>query len=149
MLYLSMCLAISVCAFFQSVWNWSSRKSKCSTNLLKNASSIEVSSARRSVKIEIRRLRAIRAPAFADLFFFSSRSTCNHSPRPGWMVPSKATFSSLPGWNKTPGERTSCETTTRSVPLMMNVPCSVMIGKSPMNTVCSLISPVSEFKKRA
>ena len=41
------------------------------------------------------------------------------------------------------------DTTTRSVPLMMKVPCSVMIGKSPMKTVCSLISPVSEFKKRA
>ena len=42
----------------------------------------------------------------------------------------------------TPGERTSCDTTTRSVPLMMNVPLRVMIGKSPMNTVCDLISPV-------
>ena len=42
----------------------------------------------------------------------------------------------------TPGDRTSWETTTRSVPLMMNVPLSVMIGKSPMNTVWLLISPV-------
>ena len=91
----------------------------------------------------------MRAPAFAALFFFSSRSTWSHSPRLGWIVPSKATFSSLPGWNNTPGERTSWLTTTRSVPLMMKVPCSVMIGKSPMKTVCSLISPVSEFKKRA
>ena len=65
------------------------------------------------------------------------------------MVPSKATFSSLPGWKSTPGERTSWETTTRSVPLMMKVPCSVMMGKSPMKTVCSLISPVSELRKRA
>ena len=43
----------------------------------------------------------------------------------------------------TPGERTSCDTTTRSVPLMMNVPLSVISGKSPMKTVWLLISPVS------
>src|SRR5215469_11400814 len=42
----------------------------------------------------------------------------------------------------TPGERTSWLTTTRSVPLMMNVPLSVISGKSPMNTVWLLISPV-------
>src|SRR3954447_19649561 len=42
----------------------------------------------------------------------------------------------------TPGERTSCETTTRSVPLITNVPLSVIMGKSPMKTVCDLISPV-------
>jgi hypothetical protein len=47
-----------------------------------------------------------------------------------------------------PGERTSCVTTTRSVPLMMNVPQSVMSGKSPMNTSCSLSSPVSLTMKR-
>ena len=49
----------------------------------------------------------------------------------------------------TPGERTSWETTMRSVPLMMKVPRSVIIGKSPMKTVCSLISPVCAFMKRA
>ncbi len=49
----------------------------------------------------------------------------------------------------TPGDRTSCETTTRSVPLMMNVPLSVIIGKSPMKTVCDLISPVSVFSNSA
>src|SRR4051812_5618253 len=32
---------------------------------------------------------------------------------------------------------------------MMNVPLLVIIGKSPMKTVCSLISPVDEFMKRA
>ncbi len=48
----------------------------------------------------------------------------------------------------TPGERTSWETTTRSVPLMMNVPRGVMSGKSPMKTSCSLISPVSRLMKR-
>src|SRR4029078_3404363 len=41
----------------------------------------------------------------------------------------------------TPGERTSCETTTRSVPLMTNVPFGVISGKSPMKTVWLLISP--------
>ncbi len=54
-----------------------------------------------------------------------------------------------PGWKITPGLRTSCDTTTRSVPLMMNVPLSVIIGKSPMKTVCSLISPVPAFMNRA
>ncbi len=35
------------------------------------------------------------------------------------------------GWRSkyTPGERTSCETMTRSVPPMMNVPCGVCSGK--------------------
>ena len=37
---------------------------------------------------------------------------------------------------------------TRSVPLMMNVPNSVIIGKSPMKTRCSRISPVSLLTKR-
>ena len=41
------------------------------------------------------------------------------------------------------------DTTTRSVPLMTKVPFSVIIGKSPMNTVCSLISPVFWFMNRA
>ena len=49
----------------------------------------------------------------------------------------------------TPGERTSWDTTTRSVPLITKVPLSVIMGKSPMNTVCSLISPVVAFMKRA
>ena len=41
------------------------------------------------------------------------------------------------------------DTTTRSVPFTMNVPLLVMSGKSPMNTVCDLISPVSELKNSA
>ena len=49
----------------------------------------------------------------------------------------------------TPGLRTSWLTTTRSVPLTMNVPFSVWMGKSPMKTVCSLISPVLRFMNRA
>ncbi len=38
-------------------------------------------------------------------------------------------------------------TTTRSVPWMMKVPRSVIMGKSPMNTDCSRISPVSSLMK--
>ncbi len=38
-------------------------------------------------------------------------------------------------------------TTTRSVPLMMKVPRSVIQGKSPTNTDCSRISPVSRLTK--
>src|SRR5207342_130912 len=47
-----------------------------------------------------------------------------------------------PGSKITPGDLTSCETTTRSVPLMMKVPLGDMSGKSPMKTVWLLISPV-------
>ena len=49
----------------------------------------------------------------------------------------------------TPGERTSWDTTTRSVPLITKVPLSVIMGKSPMKTVCSLISPVFWLMNRA
>ena len=41
----------------------------------------------------------------------------------------------------TPGDLTNWLTTTRSAPLMMNVPVEVIIGMSPINRVCSLISP--------
>ncbi len=41
----------------------------------------------------------------------------------------------------TPGERTSWDTTTRSVPLTMKVPSVVIMAKSPMKTSASLISP--------
>ncbi|MCY1351054.1 hypothetical protein D9M69_373080 [compost metagenome] len=52
----------------------------------------------------------------------------------------RAEYSSLPelwvlprSWSKnTPGERCSWETMTRSVPLMMKVPFSVIRGISPM-----------------
>src|SRR5437867_2158381 len=45
----------------------------------------------------------------------------------------------------TPGERTSCDTTTRSAPLITKVPLSVIHGKSPRKTSCSETSPVSLF----
>ena len=41
-----------------------------------------------------------------------------------------------------------CETMTRSAPLMMNVPCGVISGKSPIKTSCSLTSPVSLLIRR-
>ncbi len=46
----------------------------------------------------------------------------------------EATVLPLSSSKKTPAERWSCETTTRSVPLMMNVPLSVMRGSSPRYT---------------
>ena len=66
-----------------------------------------------------------------------------------WCLDRLRSRNRSPGWKITPGERTSWDTTTRSVPLMMKVPFSVIMGKSPMKTVCSLISPVLAFMKRA
>ena len=104
----------------------------------------------------MRRLRATRVPAVTSLPGFCSTSNSSHSPRYGWMVPLTSWClvrfrrrNRSPGSKMTPGDRTSCDTTTRSVPLMMNVPLSVIIGKSPMKTVCSLISPVFRFTNRA
>ena len=103
-----------------------------------------------------RRLRATRVPAVTSLPGFCSTSNSIHSPRYGWIVPLTSWClvrlrrrKRSPGSKITPGLRTSWLTTTRSVPLTMNVPFSVMIGKSPMNTVCSLISPVLRFMNRA
>src|ERR1039458_4275273 len=55
--------------------------------------------------------------------------------------PCACTFS-----KKTPGERCNWLTMTRSVPLMMNVPLSVMSGISPKNTSCSLMSRTLFFR---
>ena len=65
-----------------------------------------------------------------------SNSKSIHEPRYGIT---RAEYRSLPlacvlplSWSKnTPGERCSWLTMTRSVPLTMNVPWSVMIGISP------------------
>ena len=84
---------------------------------------------------------------------FLSTSNSSHAPRPGIILASTTSFSGdvlsglMPKY--TPGDRTSCDTTMRSVPLMMKVPRSVIMGKSPMKTVCSLISPVCAFMNRA
>jgi hypothetical protein len=68
---------------------------------------------------------------------FGSNSKSSQEPRYGMM---RALNSSLPELcvlplscsKNTPGERCSCETMTRSVPLMMNEPLSVIRGTSPM-----------------
>jgi hypothetical protein len=83
----------------------------------------------------------MRTPTVSRL----STSNSSHAPRLGMILTLKTSLSVALStlWSKyTPGERTSCETTTRSVPLMMKVPLPVMTGKSPMKTVCDLISPV-------
>ncbi len=98
-------------------------------------------SALRSTVTAWRRLRSMRTPTVSRL----SMSNSSHAPRLGITLTLCSTFSvdlSMVSSKYTPGERTSWLTTTRSVPLMMNVPFSVIIGKSPMNTVWLLISPV-------
>ena len=89
-----------------------------------------------------RRLRSMRTPTVSRL----SMSNSSQAPRLGMtltLTTGRGRRSCPAPWSKyTPGERTSWLTTTRSVPLMMNVPFGVIIGKSPMNTVWLLISPV-------
>ena len=80
------------------------------------------------------RLRSMRTPTASRL----SISNSSHAPREGMIFAPKVSLSDerSESFSKyTPGERTSWETTTRSVPLMMKVPRGVMSGKSPMNTV--------------
>jgi hypothetical protein len=95
-----------------------------------------------------RRLRSMRTPMVSRL----STSNSSQAPRDGMTLAEKTSLpavlsSALSKY--TPGERTSWDTTTRSVPLMMKVPLLVIIGKSPMNTVWDLISPVSPFMNSA
>ncbi len=79
---------------------------------------------------------------------FLSISSSSQEPRAGIRFAMKTCFSrSLGSIRYAPGERTSCVTTTRSVPLITKVPRSVIHGKSPMNTDCSRISPVSRLMK--
>ena len=81
-----------------------------------------------------------------------SISNSSHAPREGMIFAEKTSLSEVLSAVRskyTPGERTSCDTTTRSVPLMTNVPRSVMSGKSPMKTVWLLISPVVVFMNSA
>ncbi len=96
-------------------------------------SSLEYSKARRMIDAGSLRRRSIRTKTAS----LGSNSKSNHEPRYGIT---RALYRSLPelwvlplSWSKkTPGDRCSCETTTRSVPLMTNVPLSVMSGISPM-----------------
>ncbi len=101
--------------------------------------------------------RSVVAQIFLFLSTCTQRTPCascsnsSHAPREGITVVANI---SLPVLSRelalyTPGERTSCDTTTRSAPLMMNDPESVMRGISPMKTSCSLISPVTLFIRRA
>ena len=89
-----------------------------------------------------RRFRSMRTPTVSRL----STSNSSHAPRDGMTFTEcsgRSVDLSMVSSKYTPGERTSCETTTRSVPLTMKVPLSVISGKSPMNTVWDLISCVS------
>ena len=95
-----------------------------------------------------RRLRSMRTPTVSRL----STSNSSQAPRLGMILTLKTSLSvalSTERSKYTPGERTSCDTTTRSVPLMMKVPLSVITGKSPMKTVWLLISPVVLFVNSA
>ena len=88
-----------------------------------------------------RRLRSMRTPTVSRL----SMSNSSQAPRLGMTLTLERSRSEVLSGSLakyTPGERTSWLTTTRSVPLMMKVPLGVIIGKSPMNTVWLLISPV-------
>ena len=79
---------------------------------------------------------------------FLSTSNSSHAPLAGMTRQEVSSLSRVLSGScskMTPGERTSCEVTTRSVPLMMKVPWSVMTGKSPMKTDWDLISPVVRF----
>jgi hypothetical protein len=82
-------------------------------------------SARRKTDARNFRLRSMRTYSR----FFVSYSNSTHEPRYGMIC---ATYSVLSSeWKNAPGDRWSCETMTRSVPLMMNVPFSVINGMSP------------------
>ena len=72
-----------------------------------------------------RRLRSIRT--YSTCFLSNSNSI--HEPRYGTTLASSEVGVSRV--NETPGERWSWETMTRSVPLMMKVPVSVISGSSP------------------
>ncbi len=61
--------------------------------------------------------------------FFASYSNSTHEPRYGMICATNSVLSSE--WKNAPGDRWSCDTMTRSVPLMMNVPFSVISGMSP------------------
>ena len=81
---------------------------------------------------------------------FASFSNSNHVPLEGITLPVNTVFPllSIASAKYAPGERTNCETITRSAPLIINVPESVINGKSPIKTSFSLISPVPLLIKR-
>ena len=81
--------------------------------------------ARRNTDARNLRLRSMRTYSR----FLLSYSNSTHEPRYGMIWPMNSVLSSE--WKNTPGERCSWLTMTRSVPLMMNVPLSVISGMSP------------------
>ena len=82
----------------------------------------------------------------------ASVSYSNQVPRVGiiWdVIINFPFFLSISFPKYTLGERTNCETITRSAPLITKVPLSVIMGISPKNISCSFTSPVSWLNKRA
>ena len=80
----------------------------------------------------------------------ASVSNSNQAPRLGMVVCPKLSrpFLSALRWKYEPGLRTNWLTIKRSEPLLINVPISVMSGKSPKKTSCVFNSPVSLFTRR-
>ncbi len=115
-----------------------------------------LSNARMKVVTMILRFLSMRTPIVPSVTSFLpplSLSNSIQAPRFGITV---ATYTGRPlvsvsARKYTPGERTSWLTITRSAPLIMNVPFSVMSGRSPMKISWSgmpLISPDSEVMSR-
>ena len=102
-------------------------------------------SARRKTVAGSLRLRSMRTLTMPRL----SISNSSHDPRAGIRLAMMTCLvASLAAMTYAPGDRTSWVTMTRSVPLMMKVPCFVIMGKSPMKTFCSRISPVTRLTNR-
>ena len=82
-------------------------------------------SARRNTEARNLRLRSMRTCSR----FLESYSNSTQLPRYGMICAANRPFSGCE--KNTPGERCSWLTMTRSVPLMMKVPFSVISGMSP------------------
>ncbi len=77
----------------------------------------------------------------------SSLINSNQVPRPGINSDKNVSLpvlSSISDLKYAPGERTICDTITRSAPFIINVPVSVIKGRSPKKTSSSfsITSPV-------
>ena len=98
-------------------------------------------------------MRTPIVPSVSSFFVPLSVSNSIQAPRLGMIVALNVgrLLVSASCKKYTPGERTSWLTITRSAPLIMNVPLSVMSGKSPMKISWSgipLISPDSAVIRR-
>src|SRR5208283_934588 len=91
---------------------------------------------------------------YAYMTLLISVVNSTHEPRNGMMRAEKigVTFGWTDSPKKTPGERCSWLTMTRSAPLMINVPRSVMYGRLPRYTTSSIVSeksfPFSALEER-